>query len=101
MVLTHYGNTFERIGGREITFNRLDALDRLATNGNKYIEWVPADKLYIVRWKKLSKHRQKWVRVCSKSGQIIRSNCEGMTDASLDVRLQVLLEISLNSNPRG
>ena len=100
MVLTHYGNTFDRIGGEGVAYNRLEALDRLSTAKNKFVEWLPADKLYIVRWKKVAKLPKKWAKVCSKSGTLINSNCN-MTDASLDVHLKVLLELSLNSNPRG
>ena len=100
MTLTHYGNTFERIGGQGLAYNRLEALDRLANARKTLVVWHAESQFYKVYWKKVTRHKQKWVKVCSKSGQIIKSNCEGMTEASLDVHLKVLLEFNLNSSPR-
>ena len=90
------GNYFERIGGAHIAYDRLEALDRLGRSDNKLVVWHPASQMYMVSWKKLAKLPQKWVKVCSKSGRIIRSNCR-MTDASLDVHLQVILETQFRS----
>ena len=92
------GMMFERIGNATSEYARLDALDRLGSSDNTYVIWKPGDQLYEVRWKKIPKHPQKKVNVCSKSGRMIRTNCGKMTDASLDVHLKYLLELQFGTN---
>ena len=89
----HYGNTFDRIGGADSLASRMDMLDRLVTAGHPLVTLELQRQYYKVFWKKVAKHTQKWVKVCSKSGRVISTNCRGLTEASLDVHLKVLYEI--------
>ena len=93
---TKYGNLFQRLGGSDVVYDRLEALDRLGRSDNTLVVWHADRQFYMVHWKKVAKLPRKWAKVCSKSGALIKSNCN-MTDASLDVHLKVLMELNLNS----
>lgn len=70
--------------------DRLEKLDRLARSSCPHVTWKPVSQLYEVRWPRVARLPIKTASLCSKSGRMIRSNCDGMTEASIDARLGAL-----------
>lgn len=70
--------------------DRMEMLDRLGRSGCKYVVWKPVNQIYEVTWDKTSRMPTKKVTLCARSGRLIKSNCETMTEAAIDVRIRVL-----------
>lgn len=84
----------ERIPIKNKPYNRLEALERLGKSGCRWVIWKIPQKEFEVHWGQIRAiGRPKHAVVCAETGKVLRSNQRGMTVASVDVRIRVLLDI--------